>query len=62
MDPALSTPFQEVLDRIEALSPEDQQAVIEVIHEITAVLRTCMFATGSADFSALRQAKLAPIK
>ena len=31
MHQALSTPFQEVLDRIEALSPEDQQAVIEVI-------------------------------
>ncbi len=41
---------------------ESKQAVIEAIHEVTAVLRTCMFATGSADCSALRQAKLAPIK
>jgi isopentenyl-diphosphate delta-isomerase len=41
---------------------ESKQAVIEVIHEVTTVLRTCMFATGSADCSALRQAKLTPIK
>ncbi len=41
---------------------KSKQAVVEVIQEVIAVLRTCMFATGSANCAALRQAKLAPIK
>lgn len=41
---------------------ESKQAVIEVIQEVTSVLRACMFATGSANCAALRQAKLATIR
>lgn len=41
---------------------ESKQAVIQVIQEATAVLRICMFATGSADCAALKQAKLTPIR
>lgn len=40
---------------------ESKEAVIQVIQDSAAVLRTCMFATGSADVAALKQAKLTTI-
>lgn len=37
---------------------ESKEAVIQLIQEASDVLRTCMFATGAADCTALKQAKL----
>jgi isopentenyl-diphosphate delta-isomerase len=41
---------------------ESKEAVVQGIEECAAVLRTCMFATGSADCTALKQAKLISIQ
>jgi isopentenyl-diphosphate delta-isomerase len=41
---------------------DSKQAVIQVIQDTITVLRTCMFATGSADCAALKQGKLTTIR